>query len=323
MTVATAKADDKVFSIVVCTHNRPASAARLIAELVRQIRPLPVELIVVDSASNPPNRRALAETLVNFSEVRLVQMEEKGVSLARNAGLNAARAQWVAFIDDDEMPDPDWTVEALALIQRLPENCAACGGVVRPDLTLKASSENCDDIGPRWRAYLGEMIREGEFDQTDNPQFGIGHSVVRVSAIQQIGGFNLSLGRDGVSLLSGEEVLLVIQLNAHGWRIWHSSRIAVTHEIESDRLERHWARDRAYWEGVSTARIQMITRSFELRSVFIVVFKTMLLFMALPFGKAHQELDLRAAFNRGFIVEGIRSLVKRRHGSMKLAIGFF
>lgn len=323
MQITPAKQDDKIVSIVVCTHNRPASAARLIVALVEQIRHLPVELIVVDSASQPSSRRELASTLAIFPEVRLVQMEQKGVSLARNAGLDAARTEWVAFIDDDEMPDPGWAAEALALIQRLPENCAACGGVVRPDLISNASDSNANDIGRRWRAYLGEIIRDGEFDQTDNPQFGIGHSLVRVHAIQQIGGFNLSLGRDGVSLLSGEEVLLIIQLNAHGWSIWHSSRIAVTHEIEPERLERRWARNRAYWEGVSTARIQALTHSLQFIQVSIVALKTIPLLMALLLSKAQYEVDLRVAFNRGFLVESVRTLLKQRHGSTRLVLGGF
>lgn len=308
---------DVALSIVICTHNRSASAARLLAALVPQMEGHPVELIVVDSASGEAHGTALAATIAQYPQVpvRLVRMREKGVSLARNAGLEAARAPWIGYIDDDEVPSPDWVVEALALIKRLPEDCGACGGVVRPDFGGREASGAAHDIGPRWRVFLGEIIAEGEFDQTENPKFGVGHSLVRVDALRQVGGFNSTLGRDGKSLLSGEEVLLLIQLKSLGWRTWHSSHIWVLHDIEPDRLQRRWARDRSYWEGVSTARIGRISGAGNpLLPALAAAVKTIPLMAMAPFAPAHLEMDMRTAFNRGLVHETLCSLLRGRKG---------
>lgn len=308
---------DAALSIVICTHNRSGSTARLLAALIPQMAEHPVELVVVDSASEEAHRTALAATIAQHprAPLRLVQMNEKGVSLARNAGLEAARAPWIGYIDDDEVPSSDWVEEALALIKRLPDNCGACGGVVRPDFKPHKDTDTPGGIGQRWRNFLGEIIAEGEFDQTENPKFGVGHSLVRVSALRQAGGFNATLGRDGKSLLSGEEVLLLIQLKSLGWRTWHSSRIQVLHDIEPDRLKRSWARDRSYWEGVSTARISRISGSGNLLlPAFSAAVKTLPLALMLPFAPAHLETDLRTAFNRGLISETLRGLLAGQRG---------
>ena len=304
---------DFALSILVCTHNRSDLAARLLAVLIPQMEQHPVELIVVDSASEEAHRVALAITLEQYPDasLRLVQMEEKGLSLARNAGLDIAQAPWVGCIDDDEVPSPDWVVEALALIGRLPEDCGACGGVVRPDFQSHADGNPTSEIGQRWRNFLGEITMDGEFDQTEHPKFGAGHSLLRLSAVRQAGCFNRALGRDGKSLLSGEEVLLLIQLKSLGWRIWHSSRIWVLHDIEPDRLERRWARDRSYWEGVSSARIRRISgEKHPLLPAFAAALKTIPLIAMAPFAPARLEADMRIAFNKGLVFETFRGLLK-------------
>ncbi|MDC7675096.1 glycosyltransferase family 2 protein [Asticcacaulis machinosus] len=291
-------------SIVICTHNRSSLTARLLKALTPQLKGHAAEILVIDSASHDDHRRALIDIVAQFADVRLIRVEEKGVSLARNTGVAHARAEWIGFIDDDEVPSEDWLDEAMTLIRRLPEDCAACGGVVIPAYEL---APDMNRIGPRWRAFLGEIMAKGEFDQTERPQFGIGHSLVRVYALQQVGGFNRGLGRDGRSLLSGEEVLLLIQLEARGWRIWHSDRIRVWHDIEPDRLDRSWARRRSYWEGISTARIMTATQPGKLtRSAITAGIKSLPLMLTSPLSPARREIDLRLAFNIGMVTEALR-----------------
>jgi hypothetical protein len=193
------------------------------------------------------------------------------------------------------MPAPGWLDAIESLAGRLPADCAACGGNVFP-----AWPGSAPDIGVRWRNYLSIIEQSGEFDQTAMPRFGIGHSLLRVAAIRRVGGFSRDLGRVGASLLSGEESLLVLALAHIGWRIWHSDRISVAHDIAPERLDRSWALTRAYWEGVSTARSLYLaedpmlgdlrkwirTKRWALKSLNGLV-------------GAFKEMDLRLAFVRG------------------------
>ena len=55
---------------------------------------------------------------------------EPGLSIARNAGLAAARTPWVAYIDDDAAVAPDWAGAIATAVARLPH---ARRGPRRPD----------------------------------------------------------------------------------------------------------------------------------------------------------------------------------------------
>lgn len=284
------------FSIVICAHNRPQGVEELIGILQPQMAGHAAELIVVDSASNIEAAAQLREMTSAFPQSKLIRLDSPGVSAARNAGLLAAKAEWIAYIDDDEIPPADWIFQLRQLAARLPPECAACGGNVLPVFPAGMARE----LSRRWLDYLSMMNQEGEFDQTAAPKFLVGHCLVRARVLRDIGGFDQRLGRDGSTLLGGEEVLLVKQLAARGWKIWHSSRIAVGHKIPVERLKRQWVRERAFWEGVTTVKVLSIHSPGEIRHLAIqaAVKKPALAATTAIFGD-FLDADLRLAFLQG------------------------
>src|SRR5262249_30750927 len=89
-------------SIVVCTRNGGQTIARGLEEISRLDYP-DYEVIVVDDGSTDRT----AELAARF-DVRLIRTENRGLSCARNTGIEAATGDIVAFTDDDAWPDPDW-----------------------------------------------------------------------------------------------------------------------------------------------------------------------------------------------------------------------
>ena len=65
----------------------------------------PLEVIVVDDGS-PDDSGAIAQS---FPEVRYLRQENQGVAIARNNGIAAARGEFYAFLDQDDI----WTREKL------------------------------------------------------------------------------------------------------------------------------------------------------------------------------------------------------------------
>lgn len=120
-------------SVVVPTYNRAPLLRRTIDSLLAQdVSSDRFEVIVVDNNSEDVTRavveRAIAEST---STVRYLFEEMQGVSSARNAGIAAARAPLIAFVDDDVSVAPDW----IATIRRVfDENPAidCIGGRVLP-----------------------------------------------------------------------------------------------------------------------------------------------------------------------------------------------
>ena len=66
------------------------------------------ELILVDDGS-PDNCPALCDAAAEKdSRVRVIHKQNGGVSTARNAGLDAAQGNWIAFVDSDDTAAPEY-----------------------------------------------------------------------------------------------------------------------------------------------------------------------------------------------------------------------
>src|SRR5215211_6300222 len=103
-------------SVVVPTIGRP-SLDVLLDALAAAPGPRPAELIVVDDRpSGPP----LRPERPGLPPVRVVRTGGGGPARARNFGWRTARTEWIAFLDADVVPDPDW-------YQRLEEDLAGLG----------------------------------------------------------------------------------------------------------------------------------------------------------------------------------------------------
>ena len=123
-------------SVCVCTCDRPELLEKLLGSLRNiELGDLAgeVELVIVDN--NPTGAvRAVCTRVAEVLpvELHLVEEPERGISFARNRAVAEALARgadFVAFIDDDDIPEPDWLHR---LVQKQRETQAEIvGGVWR------------------------------------------------------------------------------------------------------------------------------------------------------------------------------------------------
>jgi glycosyltransferase involved in cell wall biosynthesis len=95
-------------SVVIPAHNEETYLPSTLKALARQTFP-PDEVIVVDNASTDRT----AQVAEAFG-ARVVHCGRKGVAFARQAGLLAARGEWVAMTDADSLPTPTWLERLMA-----------------------------------------------------------------------------------------------------------------------------------------------------------------------------------------------------------------
>src|SRR5690349_1202210 len=96
-------------TVCICTHNRPGYLCDCIDGLRRQtVGCAGFHVLVVDSASTHDLAKQLPPIVADLPNARLIRVERAGVSFARNAGAWAASGTYIAYIDDDAVPDPDW-----------------------------------------------------------------------------------------------------------------------------------------------------------------------------------------------------------------------
>jgi glycosyltransferase involved in cell wall biosynthesis len=103
-------------AICICTYKRAQLLKRLLRSLseihLGEIDSKNARIIVVDN--NPDGEaRYVCEEICELLPVQLDFIEERqrGASFARNRAIHEAlegQADFVAFIDDDDLPEPDW-----------------------------------------------------------------------------------------------------------------------------------------------------------------------------------------------------------------------
>src|SRR5262245_7589054 len=111
-------------SVVIPTYNAAAFLAEALESVRAQTR-VPAEVIVVDNGSTD----ASAE-LAEAAGARVLRLERPGVSRARNAGIRAATQQWIAFLDADDLWQPDKLAAQWQAVAGCPE-----AGIVITDFT--------------------------------------------------------------------------------------------------------------------------------------------------------------------------------------------
>jgi glycosyltransferase involved in cell wall biosynthesis len=241
-----------LITIAVTTNNRSQKAAELITALRPQLDPERNELLIIDSGSNAQHAQTLIETAQipgsNSARVRLVRLDVSGSSRARNLALACASGKWVAFIHDDALISDDWVQALFHAVNNVPENCAVIGGPVVPEFDGDTSH-----LTDAWRILIYPYpAREG--DCTQNPMITGANLMVRRDAAIAVGGHDMTLGRHGDLLMSGDERIMVNRMIANGWRLWVFAEMAIRRIIPSDRLTLKWAKQRMFWEGVTERR---------------------------------------------------------------------
>ncbi|SNS91384.1 haloacid dehalogenase superfamily, subfamily IA, variant 3 with third motif having DD or ED/haloacid dehalogenase superfamily, subfamily IA, variant 1 with third motif having Dx(3-4)D or Dx(3-4)E [Geodermatophilus saharensis] len=117
-------------TVVVPTIGRP-SLDVLLDALAAAPGPRPAELVVVDDRPEGP---PLAVQRPGLPPVRVVRTGGGGPARARNLGWRTARTEWIAFLDDDVVPDADWYERLAQDLGGLPADVAGSQGRVRVPL---------------------------------------------------------------------------------------------------------------------------------------------------------------------------------------------
>ena len=110
-------------SVIVPIYQVEAYLEECIASIVAQTH-RNLEIILVDDES-PDNCGAICDSWVKKdSRIRVIHKENGGISDARNAGIEAATGDYIAFVDSDDWILPDMYEKLLAALLR--ENADIC-----------------------------------------------------------------------------------------------------------------------------------------------------------------------------------------------------
>ena len=226
----------KKLSLIVATYNRAASLLRTLESVVLQSAdPALWECVVVNNNSTDNTAEVFAAFAADHTAftLRMVDEPKQGLSNARNCGIAASVGEYIAIIDDDETLEEGYVDTYIEFFDSFPKALAAGGAV-------KAVYEGCR---PRWMSHFTEQMIANPLDLdvvvTTFPASRVpagGNMAFRRAAFDKVGVFNPRLGRNGQSLIGGEENDLFARLRRAGEVLYFVPGAAIYHHIPQSKL---------------------------------------------------------------------------------------
>jgi GT2 family glycosyltransferase len=203
-------------SVIICSRDRPAMLHAAIRSIMAG-EVLPAEIVVVDQSDRPDDQ--LATGSLDGCAIRYLWDEGRGVSRARNLGLEAARSDMVVFTDDDVYVDPAWLGSMVAALAQLGTSGVVTGRV------LAASSETQGGWAP---ALVGKDTAATYEGRIALDVLEAGNMAAYRETLRRLSGFDPQLG-PGTSFPAGEDNDMGLRLLGAGCRIRYEPAAIIYH----------------------------------------------------------------------------------------------
>ena len=184
-------------TVAICTRERPHHIGAAVESVLAQEYPA-FEVLIVDQSRTSSTSDIIRDVTSRHGNVRYVQLEEVGISRARNCAMENAATELVAFTDDDCVVPAGW-LQTMVGAMREPNVELVWGQVLAPPEL--ASREALDGVTP----VLPITHRQRLDSRNGFRVFGMcANCGLRRSAWERVGGFDNMLGT-GSPLYSGED----------------------------------------------------------------------------------------------------------------------
>jgi len=253
------------FSVIVSTYTkeRESDVLRCLDSLFNQSRKPDEVILVLDPV----------DELVEFysglvpDKVRIVISSGFGLSNARNSGIDNAKGDVIAFLDDDAWADERWLENLLKNFED--EKVWVAGGRIVPVF---------DKGRPKWLSeeldWIVGCTYKGMPEEQAEVRNPIGANMAfRREVFEVAGKFKTEIGRYGKKLLGSEEAELCLRLKKFkpDVKVIYDPSAVVYHRVPENRVKLSYALKRAYYEGFSKAilgkKYQLTTEKNYLRFI--------------------------------------------------------
>jgi succinoglycan biosynthesis protein ExoM len=238
---AVKRTDPLAIDICICTYRRLAIVEALKAVAAQDMRPsITLRVIVADNAPDTEARAAICAAGKSLGlDLVYVHAPEKNISIARNACLAAVRAEWLAFVDDDECPSSGWLTALIAEARR--GDWDAVLGPVQAVYSERSPAwlKICDLHSTR-PVWVSGRIETGY----------TGNVLLRREMIERAGlAFRTELGRSG-----GEDIDFFYRLRDAGGRIGYAPDALIYEPVPIERTNLGYLLRRNFRQGQTHAR---------------------------------------------------------------------
>jgi glycosyltransferase involved in cell wall biosynthesis len=218
-------------SVVVPVYNGADTLKDCLQSLAKQNAPRDAfEIIVVDDGSSDRS----SDVASDF-DVRVLRQPNAGAAAARNTGMLAARAEWVAFTDADCVASRGWLKALLRTSASAPEDVNCIAG--------KTIGFNSVTPAARFVDLFGSLDAERHLSHPRYPFAPSGNVAYRRSSLTAVGGYD-------PRYRSYEACDLHQRLAPLGGRSLYDPAALVFHRHRAT-WPQYWRQQRAYGEGLA------------------------------------------------------------------------
>lgn len=283
-------------SVIICTLNRSSLLKKCLESLSGQHCLMwTFEVVVVDNGSTD-DTKVVAESFASAGlKIRYLFEVEKRIGHTRNVGFRASQGRYVAYLDDDTIPNPSWCAavcETLDQIGRSPDNkVAVVGGPIDPIFETGRPPWLTRELGAVYA-----IVDMGEQSHLyPNLGFPLSANMAFVRSLIPEPPWN-------DRLLMYEDVELGTRLSRIGFKFLYAPKMRVQHFISAKRLNREWLLKRYFAEGIAQEHLPLgILHKMRVTIAAFVKFPFLLVFF--KFGSEGRKLKFRckARFYCGYL----------------------
>ncbi|NEO37435.1 MAG: glycosyltransferase family 2 protein [Moorea sp. SIOASIH] len=265
------------FTVAIPTYNGAKRLPLLLERLRSQIslNPISWEIIVVDNNSSDDTAQVIQDYQSNWDlsvPLRYCFELEQGSAFARLRAVQEAKGELIGFLDDDNLPDPNWIAEAYDFGQEYPK-AGAYSGQIHGEFEVEPP-ENFDPIkqflairehGPNPHPFQPEEIRLPP---------GASLVVRRQAWLDSVPPRPSLTGKLPGLFVQGDDYEPLLYMYKAGWEIWYNPAMHSYHQIPQWRLQRDYLLTLARGCGLATCQLRLINATFWQKP--IVITKTLL-----------------------------------------------
>jgi len=241
--------------VCICAFARCEGLRRCLLSLAAQVDAPPFCVRIADNHAQPTVAAWIAADLAALPfELQVLHAPHSNIAIARNALLQASAAEWIAFLDDDEIAEPRW----LATLYAARDAGDVVFGPVRALYPATA---------PDWLVrgdFLSKQPARRPHGYDTGPSANV---LVRHASVGTLR-FDESLGRTG-----GEDTLFFAMLHDRGARLAFCERAAVCEPVDPARSGFGALLWRNFASGHAHARVLRMRGGGRLRIAIVAVSK--------------------------------------------------
>lgn len=249
------------FTVAIPTYNGARRLPKLLEKLRQQtdLEQISWEIIVVDNNSSDNTAQVVQEYQGNWLvDVPLTYIlePEQGAAFARLRAVKEAQGELIGFLDDDNLPNPDWIAQAYTFAKNHPQ-AGALSGQIHGEFEVEPP-ENFQRI----QAFLA--IREhGSTPHQFEPQNlrlpPAASLVVRKKAwCESVPSRPRLTGKLPGVMIQGDDYEPLLYMYKVGWEIWYNPDLHTYHQIPHWRLERDYLLSISRGCGLATCQLRMV-----------------------------------------------------------------